>query len=179
MSISLIKNATSLGINYSASSSSADSIEYLPEKVFSENDFRSQGSLPDQWWQISFSAFVAIESYTISAASSNSYRPKSWSVSSSFDNKTWEFVHIMIGQDTNSNTKLFNLPNVINCKHFRITMKENFYSYSPYRMIFNKFDCFGKLGKKINNKLKCFCSSKSRGNGLAAVLALSLMTIKN
>ena len=97
MSNSLIKNATSFGLTYSASSLSAVSIEYLPEKVFEENQFRSQSYPLDQWWQISFSLPVAIESYTISSTSA-SYRPKSWSVSSSFDNKTWEFVHLIIGK---------------------------------------------------------------------------------
>ena len=152
--ISLINNAGSLGLEYNAFSLSASSNTHLPGKVFLGQYFQSKGSPNDQWWQISFSAIVAIKSYTISS-NGDTDRPKSWVISSSFDNKTWEYIHIVIGKEVNANTEIYSLPYVVNCKHFRMTFKGELYNRFSLNFFDFKIDLSRNLELSHKNNIAC------------------------
>ena len=101
-----------------------------------------------KWWQVSFSKPVAISSYIIRTISGSDWRPKSWIINASFDNKTWELVDAQIGVETANNKTPFNLSTTVNCQRFRIIIKENWYNNNYF--LFTFFDCFGGLGSYKN-----------------------------
>ena len=155
--MSLIKNAESLGITYSASALSFYKGD--PSDVFSDDDiphFYSDSETPGQWWQISFSKPVAIKSYIIRTNPTYGARPKSWVVNASFDNKTWQQVdEVSLESDIGGNTTPFLLAKTVNCQHFRIILKKNSNSEDgDNALLFTYFDCFGSLMKTRNG---CSC----------------------
>ena len=124
---SLIQNAEKLGLFYKAYSLTQFNGVYEPNNVFKDAEdtcFHSLNSPANQWWQISFSDPVSINSYIIKARTSDSgYYQKSLFVNVSFDNETWKTVDDKTNQNTCSGETLFNLSTPINCKHFRIVLK--------------------------------------------------------
>ena len=144
--VSLIQNASDLGLQYSTYSLTVRSDNNSPDKVFVDDTtfFLSNDSPNNQWWQISFTKPVAIDSYTIKSSSNYNHRPKSWIISTSFDNSTWTDVDLIFGKDTTGNTEIFTLHNVVNCKHFRIILKENTNS----NILLKKINIFGKRKKR-------------------------------
>ena len=148
---SLIKNPSAFGIKYFAQSSSIfdnNYDEYGPNNVFIDGEsqfFETEGSpSSNQWWQVIFSAPVSISSYFLKTSSLYSYRPKSWTVKASFDNKTWQQVDAKSDVETGGNTKYFTLSHPVNCKVFRLSFTKG--SNDPRKDIaFTNFDCIGNL----------------------------------
>ena len=153
---SIIKNAAALGINYSASSMTCIADDRKPGNALIDNDvayFESKDSPSHQWWQVSFSKIVEINSYTIRSASSWGYRPLGWEAMASMDGVHWDIVSI-VSKDAGGNTEKFPTYYKVNCKYFRIVHKENF-NKNDY-LEFTFFDCFGQLGKNVSRRILCF-----------------------
>ena len=160
---SLISNAAILGFTCKAYSLSYYSDSTRPENALVNDDsssFHAAHSSPNQWWQVSFSSLVTINSYIIRAASGSSYYPKSWLIQSSTDNTTWKNIETRAGQNTQNNKTPIVLPMQVNCKQFRITLIENGYSTTSECFMFTFFDCFGIKGKikKSRNGYSCYIS---------------------
>ena len=95
-----------------------------------------------------FSIPVSIISYFITTGSGWSYRPNSWIINVSLDNKTWKTVDTK-EKDAGGNTNSFSLSSVVPCSLFRIVFKK---STSNCLVAFTNFDCFGKNIWLYSNK---------------------------
>ena len=156
---SLIKNAASLGITYSASSLS-QYFSYKPENVFEDSDslyFQSASSPSDQWWQVSFSKQVAISSYIIRTGADYGARPTAWRINASNDNVIWKTVHTVTGTDVGGNTAKFYPYSTVHCRYFRIVLDKS--TWSDSTLAFSFFDCFGELSPSPTNKVNCYCNA--------------------
>ena len=161
---SIIKNAASLGITYTASSLSLLGSGYKPENVFTDNDspyFMSSNNAPNQWWQVSFSKEVAISRYIIRTSASYTYRPISWRILASNDNVSWKTVHTVEGKETAGNKDWFYPSNTIHCIHFRIVV-DRCSDPNSYYVAFTYFDCIGELSPAQTNKAKHPCNTGSK-----------------
>ena len=135
--MSLIQRAKALGISYSASAKTISN--YDPNVVFNDAFFATLEEPQDQWWQISFSKKVKISSYILSASTLWLYRAKTWEVGISNNNKTFKRVILQSGEIYNNKSPyVFDTP--VECKHFRITLKENCNKENSY-LLFSYFDC--------------------------------------
>jgi hypothetical protein len=175
--ISIIKNAASLGITYTASSLSQYS-DRKSENVFEDNDvslFDSLGNAPNQWWQVSFSKQVAISSYIIRTNNNYGNHPVSWHIDASDDGVSWKTVHTVTGTDVGGNTARFYPSTTINCVHFRIILDQN--SSNGYVLAFTFFDCFGGLNTTQTNKVKCYCTGNNQCLLISQTFILSLINI--
>ena len=118
-----------------------------PQNVLTDdnNSIFDTENNPNQWWQISFSKVVYVESYIIRSAISQSHRPKSWIINTSFDNMSWRTVdHVSLEGDVGGNKTPFKLNETIPCLHFRIVLLSNSIS-DRYELKFSFFDCFCKI----------------------------------
>ena len=153
---SLIKNQDVEHFGYSLTLNSTYQ-QSNPNHVFEEKDyFFSEYEPSDQWWQVSFSKIVSINSYILKTSSAWADRPKSWVVYSSFDNKTWNIADAIFNIETGDNmNKIYPTKNIV-CKHFRIVLKENWANKNAF--LFSFFDCFGKIINRIN---QCTCDKST------------------
>ena len=161
---SLIKNAKDFDLTYSVSSLTRNDIA---SNVLKDDYtyFISADSPAGQWWQISFSRPVAISSYKIvESFDETSYLPREWFISTSFDNSTWNLIEIDKFYSNGNLRPEYGFPFPINCKHFRITLRQN--SGNNNYLDFSFFDCFGTLGKNEARKNNCCCKGESRSNGI-------------
>ena len=131
---------------------------YQPDVVFVdsyEKYFNSELSPANQWWQITFSKSVWIESYLIKTDPNRGARPKSWVVNASFDNETWEQVDdVSLEGDIGGNTTPFKLKKIINCLYFRLILRKS--TWSDHQFVFSYFDCFGPAEKYRMSKKNYF-----------------------
>lgn len=162
---SIIKNAAKLNINYTASSKTHSS---SAGNVFVDDStlFESSSNSANQWWEVSFSKIVAINSYTIKSYSDDNYRAFSWEAKASLDRINWEVVSVIEEKDITNNTDRFPTFHAVNCIYFRIVLKENHVINDNY-LYFTFFDCFGGLGKNVTRKQQCFCNTFKSKNRLS------------
>ena len=133
-----------------------------PEKAFSKSGsiFNSKGYPSRQWWEVSFSRPVVISSYLMTCDDYNRHGAKSWEVSISNDNETYETIKTQEVSTICGNTEPFLLDSPVSCKHFRLTMNKPNNSGSE-EFFFRGFDCFGVVGEvKVprRTRLKCSCN---------------------
>ena len=151
---SIIKNSENYGIELNTSSKSFH--EGNSNNVLNDTDstyFWSINEQQDQGWEISFSKIVSINSYTIRTGKNDVRRPLDWIATASINRSYWEIVSIVAGKDAGGNTEKFSTYFTVNCKYFRITLKENSDKNSALRFTF--FDCFGGLGKNVSRRILC------------------------
>ena len=174
---SIIKNAESLGITCTTSSmrlSAGNS-----ENVLIDDDisyYKSYATPSQQWWQVSFSKFVEISSYTIRTGLDWDHRPLSWEALASIDGVNWDIVSV-ISKDAGGNKEYFPTSYKVNCKHFRIVLKANSYNSDGYRLMFTFFDCFGKLGKNVSKRVQCLRNTiyQMRGVSFSSLLYILVL----
>jgi hypothetical protein len=158
---SLIQNAASFGITYTASSLTVRYNYEKPENVFIDDDsswFHSLNDPPNQWWQVSFSKKVAISSYIIRSVITWPRRQTDWHIIASIDGFSWKTVHTVIGKETGGNTEKFYLDNTIHCVHFRIVLDKNVASDNV--LAFTFFDCFDEAIPIQTSK--CYCNTRCK-----------------
>ena len=80
------------------------SLSFRPENAFQDDDtlFHSESHATDQWWQVSFSEIVAINSYAL-RSSSYTNNLSNWIINASIDNKTWKTVDSREEETTRGN----------------------------------------------------------------------------
>ena len=155
---SIIEYFNKNNLEYNASSLTYQS-GCEPDKAFAKSGkfFNSKGSPSRQWWQVSFSQNVVISSYFLTYDASNPNGAKSWEVSVSNDNKTFEKIKTQEVSTICGNTNNFLLDSPVSCKHFRLTMnKPN--NNNNEQFFFRGFDCFGIVKVAKRTRLKCSCN---------------------
>ena len=174
---SIIKNKESLEITYTTSSMTRQTGSTDNVLIDDDNSYFLSSSQPSQqWWQISFSKIVEINSYTIRTKPSMGARPMSWEALASMDDVNWEVVSV-VSKDAGGNTEVFPTSYKVNCKHFRIVQKQNSNKDSNYYLKFTFFDCFGKLGKNVSRRVQCFQNTIYRTKGVSYSTLLYILVL--
>ena len=122
----------------------------------STKNFETNGSIPNEWWQISVDRyFISPKSYRIRTCNfpENNSHPKTWNLSASSNNVTWTIIDSQKDRtDTNvaSTDFSFKINNFETFfRYFRITLIESHAHSYPKRLSLNEFDVYGVIRSNI------------------------------